>query len=99
MAPLPDVIGLPLDEARARLRAARIDVREVTETRPPALSERRRVGGSPTVGGAPPRPRKHGAGLRVLDLAGDLRVVRVRGEGPVDLVVTRERYVAQPPSA
>jgi hypothetical protein len=35
----------------------------------------------------------------VLELAGDLRVVRVRGEGPVDLVVTRERYVAQPRSS
>jgi hypothetical protein len=87
MAPVPDVIGLPLDEARARLRAAGIDIGGVVETRPPALSDAR------------PRPgRKRGAGLRVTELAGDLRVVRVRGTGPVDVVVTRERYVAPAPS-
>jgi hypothetical protein len=95
---VPDVIGLPLDDARDRLRAAGIDIREVSETRPPALSGRPRAEGPP-AGDAPPRPRKQGGGLRVLELAGDLRVVRVRGEGPVDLVVTRERYVAQPRSS
>jgi hypothetical protein len=84
MAPAPDVIGLPLEEARARLRAAGIDIGDVVETRPPALSDDR-----------PRPPRKRGAGLRVTELTGDLRVVRVRGTGPVDLVVTRERYIAQ----
>lgn len=82
------MIGLPLEEARARLTAAGIEVRDVVETRPPALSARRRVEGPPALGG---RTRD---GLKVLELAGELRVIRLRGEGPVDLVVTRERYVS-----
>lgn len=61
-----DVIGVELEEARARLGEAGFVVRSVTETRSPGLVE----------------------------LAGPLRVVRVRREGGhVDLVVTRERYV------
>ncbi|MGH2349323.1 MAG: hypothetical protein ACRDFT_07665 [bacterium] len=84
MVPLPDVIGLPLDEARVRLRAGGIEIGDIVETRPPGLSD---AGARPS--------RKQGAGLRVTELAGNLRVVRVRGTGPVDLVVTRERYVAQ----
>lgn len=76
MPAIPDVIGLPLDDARARLTAAGIAVRDVTETRPPA-----------------PPPRQHGDRPMAVELAGALRVIRVRGDGPVDLVVTRERYV------
>jgi hypothetical protein len=68
--PVPDVIGLPLDEARARLANAGVEIRAVTETRPP----------------------------KAADLTGALRVVRMRGDGPVDLVVTRERYVPTPRS-
>jgi len=61
-----DVVGLELEEARARLRAQGVTVRSVTETRPP----------------------------RPVELAGVLRVVRVRQDGAAaDLVVTRERYV------
>lgn len=71
MLPTPDVIGLPLDAARARLSAAGIEVRGVTETQPPTRA----------------------------DLTGELRVIRVRGDGPVDLVVTRERYIPQQESS
>lgn len=102
---IPDVIGLPLDDARERLAAAGIDVGDIVETRPEALRDRPRVEGPtppsdrPQAEGAtaPPPARKHG-GLRVAELAGALRVIRVRGEGPVALVVTRERYLPQPPA-
>ncbi len=68
MPSVPDVIGLPLEDARARLTAAGVDITSVTETRSPQRVE----------------------------LTGPLRVIRVRGDGPVDVVVTRERYVPVP---
>ena len=61
-----DVIALELEDARSRLAAAGLTIREVSETRPPQRAE----------------------------LAGELRIVRLRAAGDaVDLVVTRERYV------
>lgn|GEM_PF-2889371 len=66
MTAASEVVGLELEEARARLGIQGLVVRSITETRPP----------------------------RPVALAGVLRVVRARHDGPaVDLVVTRERYV------
>lgn len=99
---IPDVVGLPLEDARERLTAAGIDVGEVVETRPKIPSARPQVEGPTAAGagaaGGPKAPTRKRDGLRIGELTGRLRVVRVRGEGPVALVVTRERYLLQPPA-